>query len=181
MTKVFNNQFKEPTDSLLWRLIGKMNQSVDSVFIKGFYHFVRQLLEEGYQMPGQLISVILDQLACSNLATDVEAQLDITVMLSFIVKHLSGDMTQFIMKIFIHMLRLLTILTSILQGKSVPAYKELKPGMPEGPAGSVQGQPQYLQLWERLQDTFRVSLTSLHPNLFDDLCVATVRVRSFSL
>lgn len=71
-------------------MVGKMNQSVDSVFIKGYYHFLRQLLESGFSMPGQLVNLILDQLACSNLATDVETQLDIVVMMSYLTKFLTS-------------------------------------------------------------------------------------------
>lgn len=184
-----------------------MNQSVDSVFIKGYYHFLRQLLESGFSMPGQLVNLILDQLACSNLATDIETQLDIVVMMSYLTKFLNSlcvslnlarfscscspvvcsDSNIYLIRIFVHLLRILNILTGVLQGKPIPPFKESKapttPPNPEAPPthapnldangeplGSVQSQPQYLQLWEKLQDVYRVSLTSLNPNLFDDIC-----------
>jgi len=128
MSRTFNNHFKEPTDWLLWRMVGKINQSVDSVFLKGFYHFLRQLLEENYLLPGQFVSIILDQLACSSLATDIDAQLDIVIMTSHLVQHLVGDMASYIIKIYVHLVRILNILTSILQSKPIPAFKESKPG-----------------------------------------------------
>lgn len=176
MSEERNNDWKEHTDWLLWKLVPKINQAVESLFLKGFYHFLRVLLEKGYSLPGQLIGIMLDQLACSNLAIDLDTQLDVAIMMSHLVKHLTGSLASYTQRIFVHILRILHILSSILSNKTVPSFKETKPGTEKDlPAGAVQGQPQYLQLWEKLQDTYRLSLTSLHGNLFDEFCVSSIK------
>jgi hypothetical protein len=171
-----NNEWKEHTDWLLWKLVPKINQAVESLFLKGFYHFLRVLLEKGYTLPGQLVGIMLDQLACSNLAIDLDTQLDVFIMMSHLVKHLTGSLASYTQRIFVHVLRILHILSAILSSKPIPSFKETKPGTEkELPAGAVQGQPQYLQLWEKLQDTYRLSLTSLHGNLFDEFCISSIK------
>lgn len=176
MSEERNNDWKEHTDWLLWKLVPKINQAVESLFLKGFYHFLRVLLEKGYNLPGQLVGIMLDQLACSNLATDLDTQLDVAIMMSHLVKHLTGSLASYTQRIFVHILRILHILSAVLSNKSIPSFKETKPGTEKDlPAGAVQGQPQYLQLWEKLQDTYRLSLTSLHGNLFDEFCVTSIK------
>ena len=176
MSEERNNDWKEHTDWLLWKLVPKINQAVESLFLKGFYHFLRLLLEKGYTLPGQLVGIMLDQLACSNLAIDLDTQLDVAIMMSHLVKHLTGSLASYTQRIFVHILRILHILSSILSSKPIPSFKETKPGTEKDlPAGAVQGQPQYLQLWEKLQDTYRLSLTSLHGNLFDEFCVSSIK------
>ena len=49
-------------------------------------------------------------------------------MASHLVQHLTGDMAVYIGKIFVHLVRLLNILTGILQGKPIPTFKESRPG-----------------------------------------------------
>jgi hypothetical protein len=174
-----NNDWKEHTDWLLWKLVPKINQAVESLFLKGFYHFLRVLLEKGYTLPGQLVGIMLDQLACSNLATDLDTQLDLFVMMSHLVQHLTGSLASYTQRIFVHVLRILHILSAILSSKPIPGFKETKPGTEKDlPAGAVQGQPQYLQLWEKLQDTYRLSLSSLHGNLFDEFCISSIKAVS---
>lgn len=176
MSEERNNDWKEHTDWLLWKLVPKINQAVESLFLKGFYHFLRLLLEKGYTLPGQLVGIMLDQLACSNLAIDLDTQLDVAIMMSHLVKHLTGPLASYTQRIFVHILRILHILSSVLSNKPIPSFKETKPGTEKDlPAGAVQGQPQYLQLWEKLQDTYRLSLTSLHGNLFDEFCVSSIK------
>jgi len=149
----------------------------DTVLLKGIYKMFSSMAEKHTTFPlpmSFVLPVILDQIEALSIGTDIDTQYDILVLLTHVVGQLSKELARYAHRIFLHFVRIAYLVTAVIKKQPKATYIELKPGTVEGTLQTIQGHPQYLKLWDRLSDTYRIGRSTFgDENTFEAVQRAT--------
>jgi len=160
---------KEQVNWVVWCVLPRIHERGDNS-LKGFSEFLAVLTERGYHLPSQLIPLVFEYLTSTLVATHLETQLNVLATMEHVLVSLRNEAASYSMKIFVHVLRVMNILSTIvMQHKTTPALREIKSVALDSSGGGISKEALYQILLERLKDTYRLSLASLTPSLFDQL------------
>lgn len=167
-------------DSIMVKLVPCIHLSTENNLTKGFYSLVRSLLEQGHEFPCQIVNIISDQILCNSFASDLETQLDCVIVATMMLLNPKEANNNYVFDLFTHIMKLMHIISHIVSGRK-PGEK--KPTEEEPVIGSIYGQFHYIQLYERMNDAYRLSLSSFERTLFDDIsdCVLSSLTRIISI